>query len=300
MKITNVSPPYPVLFPDSPEFAGLTGYTAGDFNAEVIDNGCCNGVLKLSADMRLIDQEQDLLRLIHEGKACYALHLEDSSSRFRELVISDEASFDCEVDISELRGTMVVYPCIVAKEKITGYASQNFASHFHAVGQFDFPRGLQLAIGGTYTIDLDDLLGRAKPPIVVFCNKNGKKAKCSEMIVETDKDSLRIGLEEGLYEAYRNNCKGRFKFTGLATILMPALMVALEILGKEWRQIDKNTESAWKVYIVNCLENIEKTDKVTISLEPGSDVGSLFWTVQRFLKSPYKKCIVEELGDRGE
>ncbi len=299
MKISNIPPPYPVLYPEIPEYNEYTGYTSGNFDAIIeYDNEKSPGYLILKVEMFLTDQP-DLQELINKQKACYALHIEAPSSRFRKLITSTSPCFNCEIVISELHGIITLYPCIISQEDIIGYSSKDFVSHFRDVGSFNFPRGLQLAIAKTYSVELDKLLGYVKPPILVFKSKRKKNPVDPEIIVQTDTNFLKIGLEEKTYNAYLKHCDKRFKFTGLTTIMMPALMTALAILGDDWHNEENHTKF-WERYLIRCLMDIEKKEKVTIDLGNGSSRGSLLWTAQQFLKSPYEKCFVNELRSEEE
>lgn len=159
MRIKNRLYPYPVLRP----FTG--DYLHSTFKCTVvpqISEKECNFLFEMVCDNRTI------LKLIEDGKAMYAVHIECKYTYYRDLKFSPDARFSIKLDGSLVDQQIEVCPVIIVTEDVVGYTCPDLDEVY--VGEhIVIKSGNPIAIWNQATIEITKEKDNLKKLSQPFC-----------------------------------------------------------------------------------------------------------------------------------
>lgn len=244
MRIKNRLSPYPILDNYGDDYINSSFDVSYDISVQFSE---IYGELIFSLDNKEIN------RLIEEDKAEYVVHVECPLTCYRFIEHSTEPRLEIKLDASELLRKIEMRTFIVLKEDVDGFSSVNFHPDYQNES-FNLKKHQIIAIGTAkdYKIQKDDRDLESVPSIIRI--KKLKDKKKGALSVNTDNDGyIIIGLAEDLYDIYANLGKHIFKETCFNLVLFPALIIVLQRMYANRKEISY-TSMHWYQVIKNILE----------------------------------------------
>lgn len=270
----NYSFPYPVLSPENDDYKGSSFESSVEAQKTF-------GELYITLQCRL--QDDEIARLIHEGKAKYALHVECPQTSFRRIYQSEDSKIVATIAENLLRGKIEVHAFIIANEMIQGYTNPNL-NEFYKDVSITYEKGNILALGEAVDIILheDDLESQNLPSIVTIRRSEGAK----EMMVSLSQDYIIIELPKAVYDQYAANAQSSLKETILSMVILPCLMEVFYALKENGAE----EYSEYKWYQV--MEQIFRRNSVPLNQIIDTDFPVLK-AAQMVLQNPLEKAFSE-------
>ena len=103
-----------------------------------------SGVNNIKLEFKIEMDNNDLEHLIREGKAEYVIHLECSSTTFREVLKSSFNEIKYQIPISRVNGKLEIVAFIVATKEIVDFYSNDWNEDFEGL-KFKIPKAGILA-----------------------------------------------------------------------------------------------------------------------------------------------------------
>ena len=140
--------PYPVLTDYSDDFMDSAFQASADLT---IDDG------QVSVESIFQLSEENIIRLIDEKKAAYALLVTCNSTYFRKLFIAEKNEIHETLDNGRLHGKVELRPYVVITKDVLGFHSSNINPEY-SDSRFDYPKGAVIALDQPviYYIDQED------------------------------------------------------------------------------------------------------------------------------------------------
>lgn len=226
MRIKNRLSPYPILddFGDD--------YINSSFRVEYEVNSQFTEIYgKLSFDLK----NDEIKRLIDEKKAAYSVHIECSSTCYRDVILSAEEEIEFKINSSLVSKNIEIRTFIILTKNVVGFESKSFHPDYQ--GQtFDLDAHQIIAIGTAkdYEIKKDDRDFDTLPSIIRIVKLEDRHK--GSLSVNTDNDEyVIVGLSAEVYELYAKLGKNTFKNASFSLVLLPALMVIIQrmCIGKD-------------------------------------------------------------------
>ena len=227
--------PYPVLSRE------LDDYVESDFYTELEYSQISPSNVTITIDFSL-DNEM-LTKLIQEGKACYAVHLEGVSSSFRKLykLNLNESSIAINLNSDFVSRTIEVNTMIIANQDFESYYNEKFNSIYY---------GTDFSINKVYKGDIlafDTMIEL----LIDFSNKENPNTKSmiriaardqQYMSVDSDGEVIQVYLPKKAHTAYTNlsNSNEVKKNMLLVTVVLPALSYVINQIKHD--EVEKNRE----------------------------------------------------------
>ena len=145
MDIINKLYPYPVLWENNDD------YIKSSFDCDIDINKNFD-VITINAKFKL--KNKQINKLIEDGKAEYVIHIESSSTLYREIKCSNQKEFSFDILSEHLWGAVSLSSFIVVKEKIIDYYNCDFNLDYEGTA-FNLDIGNILAIGPQYKFDVE-------------------------------------------------------------------------------------------------------------------------------------------------
>lgn len=225
MNITNRLFTYPVLSEEK------TDYKNYKFNVD-FDN-YMDGVntLKLAFDITMDCPEIE--KLILEGKAEYAIHLECSTTAYREVLHSMSTHIEHEVAISRITGTFEAVALVIAKKNIAGFSCSDWDDDYEGM-EFVLSQGSIIAYQNLDKLEITKDFEEFTSANSIFTvyKRLTDEDKPAEVNLESNK--IRIGLgskDYDIYSTYAN--KNELQAIFHAMIILPTLVFVFEELKQE-------------------------------------------------------------------
>ena len=242
MRIKNYLTPYPILYQHNDD------YVSSEFFVDLTAEKDFENV-SISAEFKLNDEK--ILSLIREGKACYILHVECPATSYRDIYESQDSKISVILKPGHIRDKVEVCSFIIVKESIIDYNNDNFNQDY-AGYSFDLGAGNILAIGDgkefTIKTEKDDL--ESLPSIIkVYEQKDSTNGLVT--VKADNKDYIYVGLSPEYFRIYSTLGSGRYKRTIMSNILLPALMSVLYRM----KYSDGDEDRTWYKVILSILEN---------------------------------------------
>lgn len=159
MRIKNRLYPYPVLRPSTGDYLYSTFKCTID--PQISEKEC-----KFLFEM--VCSNKTILKLIEDGKATYAVHIECKYTYYRNLKSSTDAKFSVKLDGSLVDQQVEVCPVIIVTEDIEGYTSPDLDDVY--IGEnIVIKNGNPIAIGNQATIEITKEKDNLKKLSQPFC-----------------------------------------------------------------------------------------------------------------------------------
>ena len=220
MDINNKQYPYPVLS------VGNDDYKNSNFTVHIeAPKDGANVTLEFRAAL----ENTQLIKLIEEGKAVFAYHLECSQTSFRELVSTKNYIEKRTISNEKLNGLLVISSFIIAKQDISAYVNDAFNDDYQGM-QFEIDAGCVLAVGEQNRIIIEkDNQDFDNPPSIFSIVQNDDLA-VSWMEINTSltkKIVIKLPAEDYYrYGSISNNPKVIAALNSL--IIIPTLIYVLD------------------------------------------------------------------------
>lgn len=175
---------------------------------------------------------KSLLRLIAEGRAAYALHIECTTTRYRDLFTSTDESFEIDIPVSDIDGKVEVCRLIVATSEISNYASEEF--HVDFTGRsFNLIKGDTLAVAEDITFFADKKDDELAKLPSIFSIRKSSEPKAETLSVDLSNERITVYLSETAHENFITlNSDPLCRSTLCSTVLVPSLIYTLETLKR--------------------------------------------------------------------
>ena len=237
--------PYPVLWDKNDDYKKPSKFSVEVEPKEDFKN------IKLKINFLLKDKEIE--KLIKENKAEYVVHIEGSSTYFREIISTKETEINYVLKDRDILGRLQVNFFILARQDIKNYKNDNFNEDYSSE-TFNLKKGNIIAIADGYRFDIeknDDELGKISS-IFSICKK--ETVEQTGMTIDMGYEKIRIGLNITDYVNYSQLSQNPNKVESVNSIIIfPALIYIFEQLKKDFNETDY-TEYKW----FRSLENIFK------------------------------------------
>lgn len=225
MKIMNRLFTYPVLN----EFDN--GYNDCVFNVEFGNEMI--GIDTLRLKFNIGNTSQSLLQLIHDGKAEYLFHLENSSTAFRIAKKSIATREQIDIPISKLNGTLETVVFVVAKEDLNDYYSEEFDPAYEGTS-FNISKGSILAYQNLNDLEIEKDPEDFRTFNSIFVIKKILSDVDLPLNIKLEGDKIIIELSSSVYDNYIK-CNGLLanKFLLNSLVILPTLIYVIEELRQE-------------------------------------------------------------------
>lgn len=159
MRIKNRLYPYPVLRPSTGDYLHSTFKCTID--PQISEKEC-----KFLFEM--VCSNKTILKLIEDGKATYAVHIECKYTYYRDLKGSTVAKFSIKLDASLVDQQVEICPVIIATEDLEGYTCPDLDDVY--IGEhIVIKNGNPIAIGNQTTIEITKEKDNLKKLSQPFC-----------------------------------------------------------------------------------------------------------------------------------
>ncbi len=282
--------PYPVLWDKNDDYKKPSKFSVEVDPKEDFKN------IKLKINFLLKDKEIE--KLIKENKAEYVVHIEGTSTYFREIISTKETEINYVLKDRDILGRLQVNFFILAKQDIKDYRNDNFNEDYSSE-TFNLKKGNIIAIADGYRFDIeknDDELGKISS-IFSICKK--ETVEQTGMTIDMGYEKIRIGLNIIDYVNYSQLSQNPNKVDSAnSVIIFPALIYIFEQLKKDFNETDY-TEYKWFRALENIFKkNGEELNKGLLENEISIDLA------QRVLNYPIERAfnslINEDEGDDEE
>ena len=282
--------PYPVLWDKNDDYKKPSKFSVEVEPKEDFKN------IKLKINFLLKDKEIE--KLIKENKAEYVVHIEGSSTYFREIISTKETEINYVLKDRDILGRLQVNFFILARQDIKNYKNDNFNDDYSSE-TFNLKKGNIIAIADGYRFDIeknDDELGKISS-IFSICKK--ETVEQTGMTIDMGYEKIRIGLNITDYVNYSQLSQNPNKVESVnSVIIFPALIYIFEQLKKDFNETDY-TEYKWFRALENIFKkNGEDLNKGLLENEISIDLA------QRVLNYPIERAfnslIHEDEGDDEE
>ena len=277
MRPSNRLTPYPIL----------TTYSDDYLNATIgvhVDVEQVFGSVRISVAFEL--DEPAIGRLIAEGSAAFAIHIECPSTSYRRFVESLGSNYSTTLDRQSVRDAVEVCTYVVAREHISSFSSPNFHPDYGDI-EFDIGEGDVLAIGECLQLKIRNEDDIARRPSIIKVSGAGSTQR-DAMAVHTDgNDAVLVSLRPELYELYRNLGAGEYSEAIFSLIMLPALQTVLTRMVED---SDDGVDSE-KEWFKSIKEILAKEGIAVGDIDNYSDDMSALAVAQRILSQPLERSL---------
>lgn len=222
--------PYPVLWNKNDDYKKPSKFSVEVEVKENFKN------IKLKINFLLKDKEIE--SLIKENRAEYVVHIEATSTYFRELISTRETEINYDLKDNDILGRLQISFFILAKEDILDYKNSNFNEDYSGES-FHLKKGSIIAIADGYRFDIeknDDNLEKVSS-IFSICQK--ETVEQTGMTVDMNSDKIRIALNKTDYINYHQLSQNSNNINIINSIIIfPALIFIFEQLKRDFDEND--------------------------------------------------------------
>ena len=225
MNINNRLFAYPVLSEEKND------YNQSVFNVNYEQT--MQGVNSLKLSFKIEMTCQDLEKMILNGQAEYVIHLECTTTAYREVLYSVSNYIEHEIPIGRVNGRLEAVAFIILKKRVTNFYSEDWVEDFNGV-TFDLLQGSILAYKNLESLLLTkdyEEFSNANSIFTVYkrITDDDKPAEIS-----LDSSKIRIGLGTRDYDTYaRYSVKTELQAIFNSMLILPALVYVFEELKQE-------------------------------------------------------------------
>lgn len=227
--------PYPVLWNKNDDYKKPSKFLVEIEAKENFKN------IKLKINFLLKDKEIE--NLIKENKAEYVVHIEATSTYFRELISTREAEINYDLKDNDILGRLQMSFFILAKEDILDYKNSNFNEDYSGES-FNLKKGNIIAIADSYRFDIEKNNDNLEKVSSIFSICQKETVEQTGMTVDMNSDKIRIALNKTDYINYHQLSQNSNNINIInSIIILPALIFIFEQLKKDF---DENDFSDYK------------------------------------------------------
>ena len=270
--------PYPVLRPR------VNDYVDGDIQATVNLEQSSSDLL-VRAEIQFVISVPELLELVVQGKARFAVVFACRDTYFRQSVQSVDGEFSHIFEPGVFRGQVIIYPYLVAIQRIEDFSCPWINEEF-GLGPFSFEEGAVLALDEPQSIYIER--EAFKPISSSFVLVSNENMADQEWRIDPTEDKVRIEVSPALkarLDTARNSNKNRaillnsIYFGAVVQCLAHLKHQRLEYEGRRWAEII-----------------IQKCSDLGLSIENHDEVI----VAQKLMKHPIALLDAYYFGEAGE
>ncbi|MFP3726382.1 hypothetical protein U8V72_14435 [Priestia filamentosa] len=204
----------------------------------------------------------DIQEMINKNEAEFAVHIECSKTRFREVYKGSIENMKVKIPVHQLAGSVQVCLFVLTKTAIDKYYNADF-HHEYKKSSFSLAKGDILAIGNerTFMAEKDDYIYKAVPSIFIITKNKERNAATIDYYLD---EKIVIRLSEENYNKFSTLSKVSKEMPIILSslVIMPVLANILEYLNGNSEEIAEYEDRRW----FNVIKN--KMSKIGIELEP--------------------------------
>ena len=277
MRPSNRLTPYPVLA------SYWDDYLEASFDASV-EAVQQFGDLRINVGFSL--DEPSLEKLIDEGKAGFAIHVECPSTSYRRCIETREGYVSESLDRLNVKDVVEVCTFVIASKPIESFVSSRFHPDYEGLS-FDIEAGGVLAVGECKRIMVksdDDL---AKHSSIIRVTRAGSGQQDS-MAINTDlTDNILVSLKPELHDIYVTLGNGPHASSILSLVIVPALQAVITRLIEQ----GENGGDAEKEWFRSIVELLERNGIALANLDNYSEGFSALSISQKLLSQPIERSL---------
>ena len=226
----------------------------------------------------------DLIALVEQKKALYAVHLECTTTRYRNIFKSASEKFSFEVGAGLIDGKVEVCSFILAARPIEKYKNANFHPDYEKAA-FRVRKGDTLAVGHDRILAADKKHDPLRKVSSIFSIVPNEDVKATGMDIETGGAKVVVRLSKPNFDSYIGlRHSPAYHPILIATIVVPALVEVLERVRRAAHdgELDSYSELRWFMVISRKLRDMH----INIEEDPESFVDSSLKVAHELLGQP--------------
>lgn len=225
MNITNRLFTYPVLSEEKDDYKNSIFLVDFEQTMQGVNS------MKLSFDIAMTCPE--LEQLIIKGLAEYVIHLECSTTAYREVLRSVSKHIDYEVPIGRINGTFEAVAFIILKKNISAFSSKDWIDEYEGT-TFSLYAGSILAYQNLPDLDITKDYEEFTNAGSIFSIYKRLTDNDKPADISLDSSKIRIGLgskDYDIYSVYSNKSELQVLFHSM--MILPALVYVFEELKQD-------------------------------------------------------------------
>ena len=207
----------------------------------------------------------DLLALVDQKKAEYAVHVECNSTRFRKIFTSNTEKFSFEVPAHMIDGKVQICSLILAAKPIAKYKNSNFHPDYGKTA-FNVRKGDTLAVGHDRTFTADKKTDPLRKVASIFSIVEDKNPEAKPMDIDASGPKVLIKLSKENFDSYLVlKHEAAYRPVLNSSIVLPALVSVIEQVRAAGAEgLEAISELRWFIVISRRLRDqgidIEKAE----------------------------------------
>jgi hypothetical protein len=200
----------------------------------------------------------DLLQLIEQKKARYAVHIECTQTRYRNIFKSDTEKFSFEVPAGLLDGRVEVTSFILATKPMAKYRNDCFHSDYAKL-TFRVRKGDTLAVGHDREFTAEKKSDPLRKVPSIFSIVPSDEDDATGMDVDMGGDKVRITLSRANFDAYTSLKADQSLHPMLAAaVIVPALVTVIDEIRRAADEsgTDGLAERRWFMVVARRLREV--------------------------------------------
>jgi len=226
----------------------------------------------------------DLLALVEKRQAMYAVHVECTSTRYRNIFKSEAERFSFEIGAGQIDGKVEVCCFILANKAIDKYRNANFHPDYEKA-TFRVRKGDTLAVAHDKIIEATKKNDPLRKVSSIFSIVPNDDPKATGMDIETEGNKVLIRLSRPNFDSYLSLRHSPIYHPVLiTTIVVPALVEVLERIRRAAyaRELDAFSELRWFLVLSRKLRDLT----INIEDDPDSFADSSLKVAHEMLGQP--------------
>ena len=278
MNITKRLYTYPVLSEEKDDY-NLSIFEV-DFNYKT------NGVNNLLLEFNITLDNEELKKLLLDGKAEYVIHIECTNTAYRTTLNTINQQSRIDIPVGRVFGKLDVIALIVLKTNINHFMISDWNDDYKGIA-FNLTKGNILGYKNLPSLDIvknyEELTSASS--IFKIYKRNIDEPKPAK--IDIDSAQIKIGLVAQEYEIYSRYCKkSQFQPILNSMIVFPALIYVFEELKQE-TGIEANQGKSWYISLDKAYEK-RGIDFIT---EIKDETKTSFHLAQEAMELPLSKAI---------
>lgn len=225
MNITNRLFTYPVLNEEKDDYKESFFAVDYEYTMQGVNS------IKLTFDIAMNNSEIE--QLINEGKAEYVIHLECSTTAYREVLRSISKHLEHSISIGRLNGSFEAVAFVILKNNVAGFISSDWLDDYEGIS-FNLHTGSIMAYQNLPRLDITkDFEEFTNAGSIFSIYKRITEEDCPAEI-SLDSSKIRIGLGSTDYDVYAvYSKKSELQALFHSMLVLPALVYVFEELKME-------------------------------------------------------------------
>lgn len=232
-----------------------------------------NGVNNLLLEFNITLDNEEIRKLILDGKAEYVIHIECTNTAFRTTLHSITEQSNIDIPVGRIFGKLEVIALIVLKDNINHFVNLDWNEDYNGIS-FELAKGSIIGYKNLPALDIVKNYEELTSASSIFTIYKRLTTEEKPMDVNIDSSLIKIGLGTQEYETYSRFCKKtQFQPILNSMLVFPALVYVFEELKQE-TGIEANQGKAWYISLdkayekrgINFIDEIKDDTKTSVQL----------------------------------